>query len=69
MSTLTIQLNGAAHAIAHGQTVAQLIAELGLQHRKLAVAINREVVARERWPRHAVQANDRIEIVHAIGGG
>lgn len=69
MTTLTIQLNGAPHPVIRGQTVAELLTELGLQHRKLAIAINREVVAREQWPQRTVQANDRIEIVHAIGGG
>lgn len=69
MTTLTIQLNGAPHPVTRGQTVAELLTELGLHHRKLAIAINREVVAREQWPQHTVQANDRIEIVHAIGGG
>lgn len=66
---MEILVNGASREVPEGTTIAQLIEMLGLTGRRLAVEVNREIVPRSTFETHRVQPGDRIEIVHAIGGG
>jgi thiamine biosynthesis protein ThiS len=65
---MKIQLNGEERDMA-AATVADLIAELGLETRMLAVERNMEVVSKSAYASTKLEENDRIEIVHMIGGG
>jgi thiamine biosynthesis protein ThiS len=66
---LAIRVNGEARAVARGATVADLVAELGLGGRKIAVEVNRDVVPRTGYAARALCAGDRVEILEAVGGG
>lgn len=66
---MEILLNGEPHQVAAACTIADLINELGLTGRRLAVEVNLEIVPRSTHPTRQLQAGDRVEIVHAIGGG
>ena len=66
---MRIELNGEPHVVADGATIASLIERLALTGRRLAVEVNEEVVPRGRHTEHALADGDRVEIVHAIGGG
>lgn len=52
-----------------GLTVAQLVAQLGLAGKRLAVEVNRDIVPRGEHATRSLRDGDRIEIIHAIGGG
>ncbi|NMG75198.1 sulfur carrier protein ThiS [Aromatoleum diolicum] len=69
MATITIELNGASHAVGQGKTLHDLIASLDLLGKRVAVAINREVVASPGWQERVLHPADRVEVVVAIGGG
>lgn len=69
MNSLTIELNGAAHAVAGNATLHDLIASLDLLGKRVAVAVNREVIPAPRWAERELSAADRVEVVVAIGGG
>ena len=64
-----IELNGEPRAVPPQQTLQALVEELGLAHQALALAVNRTVVPRQAWPAQALQAQDKVDIVRAIGGG
>ncbi len=49
--------------------IAGLIAELGIEGRMMAVEKNLEVVPKSLYAETTLSENDRIEIVHMIGGG
>ena len=66
---ITIELNGVPHAIPASHNLEALIASLDLSGKSLAVAVNRQVVPRQQWPQRSLQAQDRVDIVRAIGGG
>jgi sulfur carrier protein len=66
---MKIELNGTSQLIRDNQNVQDVIAILGLQGKGLAVAINRQIVPRHLWQQQVLQECDRVEIVHAIGGG
>jgi len=65
---LTITLNGAATGV-DATTLAELVASLGLAGKRIAVERNGEIVPRSRYAEHEIKPGDRIEIVHAVGGG
>lgn len=65
----TIVLNGESRPIQPGQTVAALIAELGLDRRQVAVERNREVVPRAEHEQTALADGDKLEVVTFVGGG
>ncbi len=62
-------LNGEARELQMGSTLADMVMELGLDARKLAVERNLEIVPRSRYAATPLAEGDRIEIVHFIGGG
>ena len=69
MSRMRVMLNGEPHTVADGLTVAQLVCDLGLTARRIAVEINRDILAREDYAACALRDGDAVEIVHFIGGG
>ncbi len=66
---ISILLNGNRRELPAVLTVAELLAELQLADKRVAVERNGEIVPRSRHGLQTVQADDQIEIVHAIGGG
>ena len=50
-------------------TVADVIRELALEGKRIAVEMNGEIVPRSRYADTSVDATDRLEIVGAVGGG
>jgi sulfur carrier protein len=66
---IEIELNGAPHRVPPQQTLDQLIDALALSGQALALAVNRNVVPRQQWEARVLQAQDKVDIVRAIGGG
>ncbi len=67
---MDILLNGDPVSLADpAATIATLLAAQGLAERRVAVEINGEIVPRGRHGEHRLQAGDKVEIVHALGGG
>ncbi|HBZ70430.1 MAG TPA: thiamine biosynthesis protein ThiS [Deltaproteobacteria bacterium] len=67
--TLSIRVNGDLRPLAGGSTIADLLNELGLGARRMAIAVNRCVIPRSRYGEHLLEAGDRVEILEAVGGG
>lgn len=66
---MLIQVNGDNLEVQEGASVADLIAQLELGERRVAVELNLEIVPRSRHADTALSQGDRVEVVHAIGGG
>ena len=66
---MTIHLNGEPRDIRDGSTVADLLKELQLDPKYLAVERNLELVPRRDHGATALSENDRIEVVTLVGGG
>lgn len=65
---MNIQLNGEMREVS-ATTVAELVNELGLEKRMLAVERNLEVVPKSEYATTTLVDGDRLEVVHMIGGG
>ena len=68
-TVLSLEINGAPRAVDAPCTVTQLLETLELADKRVAVAINRDVVFRSQYPDTALSNGDRIEILEAVGGG
>jgi sulfur carrier protein len=66
---MTIQVNGEVHEVAPGATVAELLGELAVLPKHVAVEVNLELVPRSRHGEHVLRENDRLEVVTLVGGG
>ena len=64
-----ITLNGDACDCAPGTTVSTLLDAAGYAGKRVAVEVNLEIVPRSAHAAHLLADGDRVEIVHAIGGG
>ena len=66
---MDIIFNGASQALAEGATVQDLLTQVHLQDRRVAVEVNGEIVPNSLHASHVLGDGDTVEIVHALGGG
>lgn len=66
---IRLHLNGEPRQLAPGTTIAGLLEAEGLAQRRVAVEVNGEIIPRGRHAEHALADGDKVEIVHALGGG
>jgi len=69
VSGITVTVNGDAHVLADGTTVADLVARVAPSAKGIAVALNADVVPRSTWSMTTVADGDRIELLTAAQGG
>lgn len=66
---MQIIVNGNPTEVPDGTDMAGLIDQLELSGQRLAVEVNEELVPRSRFGEHRLAPSDRVEIIHAVGGG
>lgn len=66
---VTIQVNGAPHTCPTEQYLPDLLAQLNLNPRLIAIEYNGEILHRQFWDATPVVEGDRLEIVTIVGGG
>ena len=66
---MNITVNGESRSLEPGTSLGQLVENLGLEGKRIAVEVNRDIVPRSEYDNFRLSDNDTIEIVNAIGGG
>jgi len=66
---LRIQVNGESRDVEDNSSLQALIATLNLKGERLAIELNDGVVRRVDWEFTVLHPDDRVEIVHFVGGG
>jgi thiamine biosynthesis protein ThiS len=69
MTKLRVYVNGEPREFSDPVSLAELITQLHLPAARIAVELNRTVVRRGDWSTTELHDEDRIEIVHFVGGG
>jgi thiamine biosynthesis protein ThiS len=64
-----IIVNGESKEVDEKLTALTLLSTLHLAEKKLALEVNEEIVPRSKLSEYIIQPGDRVEIIHAIGGG
>jgi len=70
--SFTVVLNGQPRSfttLSETPSLDLIVAELGLKGDRVAVEHNGAIVSRTNWPQTLVNAGDRLEVVHFVGGG
>jgi sulfur carrier protein len=66
---MQIIVNGESREISEGYTAAQLVEEMALAGKRIAMEVNLEIVPRSTYAEHTFKDGDQVEVVHAVGGG
>jgi sulfur carrier protein len=66
---IDVTVNGALRRIGERETIADLLVQMGLTGKRVAVERNGEIVPKSRHSEAGIVDGDRIEIVVAVGGG
>ena len=66
---MELTINGYKREVKESQNLAELVKELDIQAPNFAIALNQQVVPRSKYDSTAIKDNDKVEIVHAVGGG
>lgn len=66
---MQIFLNGQALELQAPTSILQLLGQQGYAERRVAVEVNRSIVPKSRHDQHLLHEGDKVEIVHALGGG
>ncbi len=66
---MKLTVNAEVRELADGATVADLLRDLGLADKPVAVEVNRQVIAKRLHAEHTLAEGDRVELVTLVGGG
>jgi sulfur carrier protein len=66
---IDLQVNGDKYTCSPRMTLPQLLVQMGLNPRLLAVEYNGEILHRQFWEETVIRTDDRLEIVTIVGGG
>ncbi len=66
---MNITLNGDSRDVPDNLSASELLLSLGLADKRLALEVNQAIIPRSTFSSHAIKPGDKVEIVHAIGGG
>lgn len=66
---MIVFINGAARPFPGVLTMQDLLCALEMENQRLAIELNGEILPRRLFPEVSLSDGDRVEIVHAIGGG
>jgi len=69
IGAMRLVINADEKEFADGLSLADLIAQLGMKADRVAVELNREIIARAQWSETTLHDGDALEIVHFVGGG
>lgn len=66
---ITITCNGKPHEVPEGNTILDLLKKFELTEQRIAIEMNRKIIPKSIYHQTTLQPGDKVEIVHAIGGG
>lgn len=66
---MKVTVNGETRELAADSTLQSLLESLDMTRGRVAVEINQEIIPRSKHSEHLLHDGDKIEIIHAVGGG
>lgn len=68
-TTISVQVNGETQTFAESLGLLELLTQIGMNPRLVAVEYNGEILHRQYWSETRIQNGDRLEVVTIVGGG
>ncbi len=69
LNVAKIQLNGFSYEVNDGTNLKELLNKLKIKNNKVAIEVNGEIIEKKKYLNLILKKNDKVEIVHFIGGG
>ena len=69
LNVAKIQLNGDIYEVNYGTNLNELLNKLKIKKNKVAIEVNGEIVEQNKYSNLILNKDDKVEIVHFIGGG
>ena len=66
---IEIKVNGKIKSIPNNYKVSNLLRDINISLKKVAIELNQEIIDKKKIDKMILKKNDKIEIVHFIGGG
>jgi len=66
---IKIKINGKLKSISNDHSILDLVKNLKIPLKKVAIELNQEIIDKKKISKINLKKNDKIEIVHFIGGG
>ncbi|MGE4455424.1 MAG: sulfur carrier protein ThiS [Arcobacteraceae bacterium] len=66
---MNLVINGETFSFESGKTIFDIMTELKIIDKVMAVAVNMNIVKKEEWSSFVPQENDKIELLQFVGGG
>ena len=66
---MKIKVNGKFQSINESSKISDLVKNLKIPMKKVAIELNQEIIDKKNINKISLKKNDKIEIVHFIGGG
>ena len=69
MKLIKIKINGIEKQIPSSTTIKDLLKDLKILDKTMAVAVNMKIVKKDECDKYIIQENDKIEALNFVGGG
>ena len=69
LNVAKIQLNGSPYGVNDGTNLKDLLNKLKIKNNKVAIEVNGEIIEKKKYLNLILKKDDKVEIVHFIGGG
>ncbi|WP_456470879.1 sulfur carrier protein ThiS [Caminibacter sp.] len=66
---INIKINGIEKKIAPNTTIKELLKDLEILDKTMAVAVNMKIVKKDNWDKFKLNEGDKIEALNFVGGG
>ena len=66
---MKIKINGIEKDVKDNITIKELLKELNILDKTMAVAVNMKIVKKDEWDKYKLNENDKIEALNFVGGG
>jgi len=69
MKKIKIKVNGKVKTVLNNSKLSDLLKNLNIPLKKVAIELNQEIIDKKRTSNIKLKKDDKVEIVHFIGGG
>jgi len=66
---MKIKINGIEKEINENTTIRQLLDDLKVLDKTMAVAVNMKIIKKDEWDKFVLKENDKVEALNFVGGG
>jgi thiamine biosynthesis protein ThiS len=67
--SISVTLNGKQTVLEKTETIGDLLREKGLEHNKVVVEVNRNIIKQDQFEQFTIKNRDKVEVLRFVGGG